>query len=86
MTTHTQLDPLHLKDRMPYLMRRGLLRRACRCFFESRGYIEVETPYAVNTPGEEVHLLPFVTEYETPTGLRHRLFLHTSPEFAMKRI
>lgn len=86
LTTHTQLDPLHLKDRIPYLMRRGLLRRACRCFFESRGYIEVETPYAVNTPGEEVHLLPFVTEYETPTGLRHRLFLHTSPEFAMKRI
>ncbi|MBO6038103.1 MAG: EF-P lysine aminoacylase GenX [Acetobacter sp.] len=86
LTTHIQSDPLHMRDRMPYLIRRNWLRRACCHFLESRGYIEVETPYAVRTPGEEVHLFPFSTEYETPTGTRHQLFLHTSPEFAMKRI
>lgn len=79
-------DPLRIRDRMPHLIRRGLAIRACRAFLESRGCMEVETPYAVPTPGEEVHLLPFGTEYETPEGTQHRLFLHTSPEFAMKRI
>lgn len=48
--------------------------------------MEVETPYAVPTPGEEVHLHPFQTLRETPQGEQETLFLHTSPEFAMKRI
>ncbi len=60
--------------------------RGVRAFLESRGCMEVETPCAVSTPGEEVHLLPFQTERETPDGQRQTLFLHTSPEFAMKRI
>jgi lysyl-tRNA synthetase class 2 len=50
-----------------------------RAFFLARGYIEVETPYAVPTPGEEVHLRTFRTE-------PGRLYLHTSPEFAMKKL
>jgi len=57
-----------------------------RGFFDARGYTEVETPYAVRTPGEEVHLRTFRTERVAPTGEREDLFLHTSPEFAMKRL
>ena len=41
---------------MPFLRRRALLTQATRAFFAARGYTEVETPYAVPTPGEEVHL------------------------------
>ncbi len=63
-----------------------MLTRAVRGFFDARGYLEVETPYAVATPGEEVHLRPFATERIAPDGTRERLFLHTSPEFAMKRL
>ena len=63
-----------------------MLVRAVRGFFDARGYLEVETPYAVATPGEEVHLQPFATERIAPDGARERLFLHTSPEFAMKRL
>ncbi len=51
-----------------------------------RGYTEVETPYAVPTPGEEVHLRPFATARDYPDGARQDLWLHTSPEFAMKRL
>jgi lysyl-tRNA synthetase class 2 len=62
------------------------LTRAVRGDLESRGYTEVETPYAVPAPGEEVHLRPFATTREHPDGRRESLWLHTSPEFAMKRL
>ena len=75
-----------IADRLPLLRRRAMLNRAVRGFFDARGYLEVETPYAVATPGEEVHLQPFRTERIAPDGSRERLALHTSPEFAMKRL
>jgi lysyl-tRNA synthetase class 2 len=68
------------------LRRRARLTHATRAFFGARGYTEVETPYAVRAPGEEVHLVPFATERRSPYGGRERLWLHTSPEFAMKRL
>ncbi len=75
-----------LADRLPFLRRRGLLTHAVRAFFLARGYTEVETPYAVPTPGEEVHLSAFATERVFPDGARRKLWLHTSPEFAMKKL
>jgi elongation factor P--(R)-beta-lysine ligase len=78
--------PESLAARMPFLRRRSLLTQATRAFFASRGYTEVETPYAVPTPGEEVHLSAFRTERERPDGFRKPLWLHTSPEFAMKKL
>lgn len=72
--------------RLPFLRRRALLMQATRAFFDARGYVEVETPYAVTAPGEEVHLRAFRTEQEQPDGARRALWLHTSPEFAMKRL
>jgi lysyl-tRNA synthetase class 2 len=78
--------PDSLADRLPFLRRRALLVQATRAFFAARGYLEVETPYAVRTPGEEVHLQAFATDRAGPDGSRERLWLHTSPEFAMKRL
>ncbi len=75
-----------LSDRLPLLRRRNLLLRGVRAFFEARGYLEVETPCLVPTPGEEVHLRPFRTVLERPDGGTQPVWLHTSPEFAMKRI
>jgi lysyl-tRNA synthetase class 2 len=78
--------PLSFADRQGFLHRRGLLTQATRAFFLARGYSEVETPYAVPAPGEEVHLRAFETERVGPDGARQRLWLNTSPEFAMKRL
>ncbi len=78
--------PDSLAARLPFLRRRSLLTAAVRAFFTARGYTEVETPYAVPVPGEEVHLGTFRTERVSPTGERQALFLNTSPEFAMKRL
>ena len=78
--------PERLAARLRFLRRRTLLTEATRAFFAARGYTEVETPYAVSTPGEEVHLRAFRTEREDPEGTRETLWLHTSPEFAMKKL
>ena len=67
----------NLPDRMAALRRRNLLKHAVRAFFGARGYAEVETPYAVVAPGEEVHLRA------VQAG---DLYLNTSPEFAMKKL
>jgi lysyl-tRNA synthetase class 2 len=78
--------PESLAARLPFLRRRALLTQATRAFFIARGYTEVETSYAVPTPGEEVHLRAFATARENPDGTTDQLWLHTSPEFAMKRL
>ena len=78
--------PERLAARLPFLRRRALLTQGTRAFFAGRGYSEIETPYAVPTPGEEVHLRVFRTEREHPDGRREPLWLHTSPEFAMKKL
>jgi lysyl-tRNA synthetase class 2 len=78
--------PDALAARLPFLRRRTLLTEATRAFFSARNYTAVETPYAVRTPGEEVHLRTFRTEREAPDGSREPLWLHTSPEFAMKKL
>lgn len=78
--------PESLAARMPFLRRRTLLTQATRAFFTARGFTEVETPCAVPAPGEEVHLRTFATTREATDGTRQKLWLHTSPEFAMKKL
>jgi len=78
--------PESLAARLPFLKRRALLTQATRAFFTASGFTEVETPYAVPAPGEEVHLRTFATEREATDGKREKLWLHTSPEFAMKKL
>jgi elongation factor P--(R)-beta-lysine ligase len=84
--SHPAWHPESLAARLPFLRRRALLIQATRAFFAARGYTEVETPYGVATPGEEVHLSAFRTEREHSDGRREPLWLHTSPEFAMKKL
>ncbi len=86
MTGRPVWHPESLAARLPFLHRRALLTQAVRAFFLAYGYTEVETPYAVAVPGEEVHLRAFRTEQEQPDGGTRPLWLHTSPEFAMKKL
>jgi lysyl-tRNA synthetase class 2 len=79
--------PDRLAARRAKLMARGQVKRAVRDFFDASGYIEVETPALQASPGLEPHLRAFATVLHDPRdpGARPR-YLHTSPEFAMKKL
>lgn len=62
--------------------------RAMRGAFEAQGFAEVETPILQVSPGNEPHLHPFSTQLKSPRPDEppRELYLHTSPEFAMKKL
>jgi lysyl-tRNA synthetase class 2 len=62
---------------------RAKAMEAIRLFFKERGFIEVETPAVVPSPGLDVHLSAF--EVRDPSGARIG-WLATSPEYQMKRL
>jgi lysyl-tRNA synthetase class 2 len=73
-------------DRRPFLLARERILAALRQWFRTRGFVEVETPALQISPGNEIHLHAFATELATPAGTRVPLYLHTSPEFACKKL
>ncbi|QJE73365.1 EF-P lysine aminoacylase GenX [Aerophototrophica crusticola] len=79
--------PDSLARRRPHLKARQSVTRALRHWFEGQGFEEVETPALQISPGLEVHLMAFGTELVGPHPEdRRRLYLHTSPEFSMKKL
>ncbi len=75
MTLETETD--RLRDRLENLRLRSRALTALRGFFETRGYVEVETPQRVRSPGMELHLRAVEAS---------GWWLNTSPEYQMKRL
>ena len=73
-------------DRRPRLIARARAVSALRGWFEAEGFVEVEPAVLQVSPGNETHLHGFATELIAGDGTRHRAYLHTSPEFAMKKL
>ncbi|MBI3453193.1 MAG: EF-P lysine aminoacylase GenX [Rhodospirillales bacterium] len=65
---------------------RARIVAATRTFFAGRDFIEVETPALQVSPGMEPHLRAFRTELHAPGAGSAPRYLHTSPEFAMKKL
>jgi lysyl-tRNA synthetase class 2 len=73
----------------PNLRRRAELLRELREFFHRRGFLEVETPILSADIVVDRHLDPFSTvlaDDPRRPDVGRRLWLQTSPEFAMKRL
>lgn len=66
-----------MKPQNVNLILRSSLIKAIRAFFESRGFLEVETPHRIPANAPEEHIEPFASEI---------FYLHTSPEICMKRL
>ncbi len=80
---HPSRFSLHRKR----LEQRALIIGKIRSYFNDQKFVEVQTPALQISPGLEPHLQAFSTELLDPTGGRSaRRFLHTSPEFAMKKL
>jgi lysyl-tRNA synthetase class 2 len=73
-------------DRRPFLLARGRIKTAVRAWFETEGFVEVEAAALQLCPGAEAHLHAFATEAVGAGGARTPLYLHTSPEFACKKL
>ena len=69
------------------LRTRGALTWTLRQFFHEEGFIEVEAPSIVCSPGLEPHLDAIeVCQSHSGDQLSDRRWLHTSPEYALKRV
>jgi lysyl-tRNA synthetase class 2 len=79
-------DAQNHADRRPLLLKRGRIKAAFRGFFEDRGFTEIEAGALVVSPGNETHLHAFETSLTGPDALTRSLYLHTSPEFASKKL
>ncbi len=78
--------PARHADRRAFLLARGRIKAELRAWFDGQGFIEVEPGCLVVSPGNEAHLHAFATERIGPDLSRTQLYLHTSPEFAMKKL
>ncbi len=57
-----------------------------REFLKSRGYTEVITPYLLSYPNLDENIFPVECSVQIPSFGKRRMFLHTSPEYSMKKI
>ena len=65
------------QDRKPFLIARARIAAAIRAWFAEEGFTEVEPNALTSSPGAEVHVDAFESDAR---------YLHTSPEFAMKKL
>jgi lysyl-tRNA synthetase class 2 len=68
------------------LQARAALLARTRAFFAARGVLEVDTPLLVNAPVSDVHIHSAAVRLAAERGASAQMFLHTSPEYAMKRL
>jgi lysyl-tRNA synthetase class 2 len=73
-------------DRRGALMARNRIQRALRGWLEAEGFVEVEPAGLQVSPGNEAHLHGFSTRAIGNDGSGRAMYLHTSPEFAMKKL
>lgn len=72
---------------LQHLQQRARILARIRAFFAERGVMEVETPILSTAAITDPHLESFATRYTGPGHARGTaLYLHTSPEFPMKRL
>lgn len=79
-------SPQRHADRRPILLARNRIKAAIRAWFENQGFVEIDPACLQVSPGNETHLHAFRTELIGTDASRRDLYLHTSPEFAMKKL
>ena len=85
--TQNWWHPDNFEDQKPFLMARMALIKAVRGFFDDQKFWEVDTPILQVCPVMDTHIHGFKTSLRG-VDLAHKAdyYLHTSPEFAMKKL
>ena len=68
------------------LLARNRIELAVRGYFADQDFILVDPPGLQRSPGNETHLHAFETVAIGNDGVGETLYLHTSPEFSMKKL
>lgn len=79
-------SPTRHADRRPVLLARNRIEAALRSYFAGHDFVTVDPPGLQRSPGNETHLHAFATEMIGEDGASERVYLHTSPEFSMKKL
>lgn len=74
------------QDRRPALLARNRVQAALRAWFAGAGFTEVDPAALQVSPGNEAHLHGFATTAIGNDGVPRPMYLHSSPEFAMKKL
>ena len=86
MTETPWWDAHRHADRRPLLLARNRIQRAIRRWLDAEGFTEADPTALAISPGNEAHLHGFATDAIGNEGVARRMYLHTSPEFAMKKL
>jgi lysyl-tRNA synthetase class 2 len=78
--------PSRHADRRPALLARNRLQAGIRGWFAEREFLEVDPSALQISPGNETHLHAFTCTAIGNDGQGQPRYLHTSPEFAMKKL
>ena len=73
-------------DRRPILLARGRIEARLRGYLADEGFLLVDLPALQRSPGNETHLHAFGTVMIGNDGAGAPMYLHTSPEFTMKKL
>ena len=68
------------------LVGRNKIELAVRSYFANRDFVLVDPPGLQRSPGNETHLHAFATQMIGNDGVGETMYLHTSPEFSMKKL
>ncbi|SMO41471.1 EF-P lysine aminoacylase EpmA [Paracoccus laeviglucosivorans] len=73
-------------ERRPLLLARNRTQAAIRDWLGAQDFLEVDASALALSPGNEAHLHGFATQMIGNDGTGRQMYLHTSPEFAMKKL
>lgn len=79
-------DATRHADRRPLLVARNRIQAAIRGWLAAQDFTEVDPAALARSPGNEAHLHGFATEAIGNDGTPRTMYLHTSPEFALKKL
>jgi lysyl-tRNA synthetase class 2 len=73
-------------DRRPILLARNRIEARVRSYLADEDFLLVDPPGLQRSPGNETHLHAFATNMIGNDGEGQAMYLHTSPEFTMKKL
>ncbi len=79
-------QPARHAERRLLLLERNRIQARIRAWLAEAGFTEVDPAGLQVSPGNEAHLHAFRTSAIGDDGAAREMYLHTSPEFAMKRL